>query len=34
MIERGGTLAIRMLENVKQTTIKPVIMATVTENLR
>jgi len=30
MIERGGTLAIRMLENVKQTTIKPVIMATVT----
>lgn len=25
MIERGGTLVIRMLENVKQATIKPII---------
>ena len=29
MIERGGCLVIRMLENVKQTTIKPIIAATV-----
>ena len=29
MIERGGSLVIRMLENVKQVTIKPIIMATV-----
>ena len=29
MIERGGCLVIRMLENVKQTTIKPIIETTV-----
>lgn len=29
MIERGGCLVIRMLENVQQSTIKPIITATV-----
>ena len=29
MIERGGALVIRMLENVQQVTIKPIIVATV-----
>lgn len=29
MIERGGCLVIRMLENVKQTTLKPIIETTV-----
>jgi len=29
MIERGGDVMIRMLENVKQVTIKPIIKATV-----
>ena len=29
MIERGGDVVIRMLENVKQVTIKPIIKATV-----
>jgi transposase-like protein len=29
MIERGGCLVIQMLENVKQTTIKPIIETTV-----
>ena len=29
MIERGGDVVIRMLENVKQVTIKPIIQATV-----
>lgn len=31
MIERGGYLVIRMLENVKQSTIKPIIEATVSK---
>ena len=30
MIQRGGDLAIRMLANVQQTTIEPIIKATVT----
>lgn len=30
MIERGGSVVIRMLENVKQVTIKPIIEAFVT----
>ena len=29
MIQRGGQVVIRMLENVKQTTIKPLITATI-----
>jgi transposase-like protein len=31
MIERGGCLVIHMLENVKQTTIKPIIASTVAQ---
>jgi transposase len=31
MIERGGYLVIRMLENVKQSTIQPIIEATVSK---
>jgi transposase len=30
MIERGGDVVIRMLENVQQVTIKPLIQATIT----
>ncbi len=29
MIQRGGSVAIRMLENVQQTTIKPIVRATI-----
>ena len=29
MIERGGAVVIRMLENVQQVTIKPLIQATI-----
>jgi hypothetical protein len=29
MIERGGSVAIRLLENVKQKTIEPLIKATI-----
>ena len=29
MIERGGEVVIRMLENVQQVTIKPLIQATI-----
>ena len=30
MIQRGGEVVIRMLENVKQRTIEPLIKATIT----
>ena len=34
MIERGGRVVIRMLENVQRVTIEPIIKATIAPNTR